>query len=136
MPVEGIADKYRHDPDAGNWVIPRSRMKRKDKDLKQADRIDHAVPIPPVLLSLLREWRKADGPDAVYVCPAPRDESKPITPESTEKFYQRALDLKGKHSPHSWRSAFCHHRQGEGEKRRRGREPAGSPGGIEDRPGL
>jgi integrase len=91
----------RHDPEAGDWSVPRERMKRKDED-----RGPHVVPLPPALLAELREWREADGPDAVYVCPAPRDSSKPITAEGVEKFYRNALGFGGKHSPHSWRSAF------------------------------
>ena len=91
----------RHDPEAGDWSVPRERMKRKDED-----RGPHVVPLPPSLLAELREWRESDGPDAVYVCPAPRDPSKPITAEGVEKFYRNALGLGGKHSPHSWRSAF------------------------------
>lgn len=91
----------RHDPEAGDWSVPRERMKRKDED-----RGPHVVPLPPALLAALREWREADGADVVYVCPAPRDPSKPITAEGVEKFYRNALGLGGKHSPHSWRSAF------------------------------
>ena len=90
-----------HDPTAGIWRVPRERMKRKDKE-----RGPHVVPLPPALLASLREWRRADGADAVYVCPAPRDPSKPITPEAAEKHYRNGLSLGGKHSPHSWRSAF------------------------------
>lgn len=93
------------DPSAGNWAIPRERMKRKD-----AARGPHVVPLPPGVLSQLREWRDADGKGAVYVCPAPRDSDKPITPEAVEKHYRSALGFNGerlpKHSPHSWRSAF------------------------------
>lgn len=91
----------RPDQEAGDWSVPRERMKRKDED-----RGPHVVPLPPALLAELREWREADGPDAVYVCPAPRDPTKPITAEGVEKFYRNALRLGGKHSPHSWRSAF------------------------------
>ena len=40
------------------------------------------------------------------VCPAPRDATRAITPEGVEKYYRDALKLQGKHSPHSWRSAF------------------------------
>lgn len=87
--------------DVGNWNAARARMKRKDPE-----RGDHVVPLPPVLLAALRDWRAADGPDAKYVCPAPRDPSSPITAEAVEKFYRRVLELAGKHSPHSWRSAF------------------------------
>ncbi len=98
-----IGDTHRTklDTAAGNWNVPRSRMKRKDEA-----RGDHVVPLPPMLLATLREWRKADGPDAVYVCPAPRDPAKHITPEGCEKWMRDALKLGGKHSPHSWRSAF------------------------------
>ena len=56
--------------------------------------------------STLAEWRTTDGTDATYICPAPRDASKPLTEEAVEKFYRRQLELAGKHSPHSWRSAF------------------------------
>lgn len=100
VPV-GDSQRTKRDHTAGNWSVPRERMKRKD-----AVRGPHVVPLPPGLLATLREWRKADGADAKYVCLAPRDPSKPITPEGAEKFYRRALGLGGKHSPHSWRSAF------------------------------
>ena len=83
------------------WSVSRDRMKRKDKE-----RGPHVVPLPSALVANLREWRNADGDDAVYLCPAPRDAARPITPEAVEKHYRDALDLAGKHSPHSWRSAF------------------------------
>ena len=85
------------DLESGVWSIPRDRMKRKD-----ADRGPHLVPVPPVLLTLMKEWRRSDGADATYVCPSPRDDA-PITREAVEKFYRRGLRLSGKHSPHSWR---------------------------------
>jgi integrase len=86
---------------AGNWAVPRTRMKRKD-----AQRGPHVVPLPPTLLASLREWRESDGKSATFVCSAPRDSEKPITAEAVEKHYRRSLQLAGKHSPHSWRSAF------------------------------
>lgn len=89
------------DLEAGTWAVPRERMKRKD-----ADRGPHAVPLPPSLLEQLKEWRKVDGDGSKFVCPAPRDPEKSVTAEGVEKFYSRALDLAGRHSPHSWRSAF------------------------------
>jgi integrase len=89
------------DLDAGTWTIPRTRMKRKDEA-----RGPHEIPIPPVLLGQLNEWRSADSPDSTLVCAAPRDSTRPVTPEGVEKFYRNALGLQGKHSPHSWRSAF------------------------------
>ena len=97
--VGGTWDEF--DLEVGNWSIARARMKRKDME-----RGPHVVPLPPVLLAALKEWRAADGPRARYVCPAPRDPASPVTPEACEKFYRRQLELAGKHSPHSWRSAF------------------------------
>jgi integrase len=75
-------------------------MKRKD-----AQRGPHVVPLPPQLLTLLREWHRADGDGAIYAAPAPHGDG-PITREAIEKFYRRTLELAGKHSPHSWRSVF------------------------------
>ena len=89
------------DLDAQDWAIPRERMKRKDQS-----RGPHVVPLAPALLASLKEWRAIDGQGTLYVCPAPRDPARPITPEGVEKFYRNVLDLAGKHSPHSWRSAF------------------------------
>jgi integrase len=86
---------------AGIWTIPRERMKRKD-----VERGDHLIPIPPKLLQALQEWRRADGEESEYVCPAPRDASRNITIEAVEKFYRRGLNLADRHSPHSWRSLF------------------------------
>ena len=82
------------------WSIPRDRMKRKDKE-----RGPHAVPLPPRLFAMVKEWRRADGEDAIYVCPSPSGDA-PITREAVEKFYRRGLGLSGKHSPHSWRSVL------------------------------
>jgi len=106
VPVSGETHRMKRDATCGNWSIPRERMKRKDPE-----RGPHVVPLPPQLLAVVREWRKADGDGAAYVCPAPRDPEKSVTPEGCEKFYRDALKLQGKHSPHSWRSAFstiCH----------------------------
>jgi len=97
----GNAQRMKRDAAAGNWSIPRERMKRKD-----AERGPHVVPLPSSLLAVLREWREADGKVATYACPAPRDSERPITPEAVEKHYRDALKLGGKHSPHSWRAAF------------------------------
>jgi integrase len=84
----------------GVLTIPRERMKRKDKE-----RGPHIVPIPPKLLAMMREWRRTDGDDGVYICPSPRGDAF-ATREAVEKFYRRGLGLAGKHSPHSWRSVF------------------------------
>lgn len=89
------------DLDAGLWTIPRERMK-----LKDPKRGPHVVPLAPQLIATMREWHAIDASDAALVCPAPRDASKPITPEGVEKFYRDVLNLAGQHSPHSWRTTF------------------------------
>ena len=102
-PREAAGARWREfDLDAGNWSIPRERMKQR----KAIARGPHVVPLPPALLAQLREWRKADPADATHVCPAPRDAQKAVTIEAIEKHYRDVLKLGGKHSPHSWRSAF------------------------------
>ena len=58
------------------------------------------VPLPQ-----MKEWRRADGKDAAYVCPS-RSGDGAITREAVEKFYRRTLALSGKHSPHSWRTVL------------------------------
>jgi integrase len=83
------------------WSIPRDRMKRKEEE-----RGPHLVPIPPRLLALMREWRRVDGNDSLYLCPARGGGEGAITREAVEKFYRRSLELTGKHSPHSWRSVL------------------------------
>jgi integrase len=88
------------DPAAGVWSIPRERMKRKD-----IERGPHLVPIPPRLLTSLKEWRRADGDAAEFAMPAPRG-SGAVTREGVEKFYRRTLELERKHSPHSWRAVL------------------------------
>jgi integrase len=87
------------DFDAATWTIPRSRMKRHDPNLGP-----HVVPLPPGLLAQMHEWHRIDEGTG-YVCPAPAT-GKNITREAVEKFYNRTLNLAGKHSPHSWRSVF------------------------------
>ena len=88
------------DLEAGLWTIPRARMKRKDPT-----RGPHIVPLPAFLLEQLKAWRRIDGEDSVFVCPAPRGDGH-ITREAVEKFYRRTLNLGGLHSPHGWRSVL------------------------------
>jgi integrase len=73
--------------------------------LKDVERGPHVVPLPPHLLANMREWRKLDGEEAAFICPAPRGDQH-ITREAVEKFYRRTLLLSGVHSPHSWRTVL------------------------------
>jgi integrase len=97
----GDTQRTRHDPATGNWSVPRERMKRKNGSAGP-----HVVPLPPALLAALRVWRKEDGAGATYVCRGSRKAKIPLGSEMAEKFYRVTLGLDGKHSPHSWRSAF------------------------------
>jgi integrase len=89
------------DLEDGVWRIPRERMKQKDEE-----RGLHEIPLPTVLLATLQEWKAADRKEQDVVCMAPRDAERSVTPEGVEKYYREALGLVGRHSPHSWRSAF------------------------------
>jgi hypothetical protein len=51
---------------------------------------------------LLRSWREDTGGDFLFPGGLGR---KHVLPASVEKFQRESLDLRGKHSPHSWRSA-------------------------------
>ena len=95
-----VAEWPEFDLDAGKWTIPRERMKRKD-----AERGAHVVPLPPRLLTAMKEWHRIDKGGDGFVCPAPRGAGS-ITREGVEKFYRRTLHLSGKHSPHSWRAVL------------------------------
>lgn len=83
------------------WSIPRARMKRKDEERGP----HHLVAVPPFLLGKMREWHRVDGDDARWICPGPSGDG-PITREAVEKFYREKLKLRGKHSPHSWRTVL------------------------------
>lgn len=83
------------------WTVPRERMK-----IKEAQRGDFVIPLPPMLLATIQEWMRKDNNTSVNVCPAPRDSERHVTATSVEKHYREALGLEGKHSPHSWRSAL------------------------------
>jgi integrase len=86
------------DLEGGLWTIPRAKMKQKD-----TVRPDQVVPIPEPLLYEMRRWR--DVSRSEWICEGPRN-GKPVTATAVEKFYREKLGYRGKHSPHSWRSAF------------------------------
>jgi integrase len=88
------------DLSANLWTIPRSRMKVKRESLG-----DHLVPIPPKFAAELKEWKRIDGDESKWVCPAPRGDGA-VTREALEKWYRETLKLRDRHSQHSWRSVF------------------------------
>lgn len=86
------------DLDAGTWIIPRSKMKARDRHH------DHKIILCPELVAELRQWQSIAGRKG-YVFPSPAG-GKHITRESIEKAYRVTLGHGKKHSPHGWRSAF------------------------------
>ena len=65
---------------------------------------DHRIPLCSEMATELRHWKKIVGGRGP-VFPSPANE-KPITREGVEKAYRVTLNLRGKHVPHGWRSAF------------------------------
>jgi len=82
------------------WVIPREKLKKKDKRFPA-----HRVPLGPTITAELREWRKV-APSGPFVFASPGDATKPIIRDSLEKFYRVTLALADIHSPHGWRSSL------------------------------
>jgi len=80
------------------WVIPRRKMKVTNRD------IDHRIPLSPEIAAELRQWQAMFGGKG-YVFPSPTG-GKHIGRESIEKVYRVTLQLRGKHSPHGWRSSL------------------------------
>ena len=90
--------EFHLDADQPNWVIPRAKMKARDRTH------DHKIILGPTIAAELREWRMETGGKG-YVFPSPAG-GKHITRESLEKVYRVTLRLAGKHSPHGWRSSL------------------------------
>ena len=67
------------DFDTALWTVPRNRMK-----MKEDQRPDQVIPLPPILLSQLRRWHDVSNSD--YVCPGPRS-GNPVSREAVEKCY-------------------------------------------------
>lgn len=96
--VEAEWKEFHLDQENPVWIIPRAKMKVKDRLL------DHRIPLGIEIAEELRQWQKMFGGKG-YVFPSPMGE-KHIGRESIEKMYRVTLELGGKHSPHGWRSAL------------------------------
>lgn len=87
------------DLEAGYWVIPRAKMKMKDRTH------DHRVPLNPTILAALRRYKElAGGDQPAFLFPGGgrRDH---LTREAIEKPLRQST-LAGKHSIHGWRASF------------------------------
>jgi integrase len=96
--VEAEWKEFHLDQENPVWIIPRAKMKVKDRLL------DHRIPLGIEIAEELRQWQKMFGGKG-YVLLSPMGE-KHIGRESIEKMYRVTLELGGKHSPHGWRSAL------------------------------
>jgi len=80
------------------WVIPRSKMKARDRHH------NHKIVLAQPVAEELKRWRSL-GNGKGYLFPSPAG-TKHISRESLEKAYRVTLGLGDKHSPHGWRAAF------------------------------
>jgi integrase len=92
-------EQFALDGDTPTWTIPRGEMKAKDRQF------DHAVILSPTIAAELRQWKAVTGGRGL-VFPSPTGTGTPISREAVEKVYKVTLGLRGKHSPHGWRSSF------------------------------
>jgi len=96
--VEAEWKEFNFDSDRPEWVIPRTKMKARDRAF------DHKIVLSEEIANELRAWRQTMGSKG-YLFPSPAG-GEHITRESIEKAYRVTLGLANKHSPHGWRSAF------------------------------
>lgn len=86
------------DLEAGIWTIPRAKMKAQDRHH------DHTIYLSNTIAEELKKWKQATAGKG-YVFPSVTGNGT-ITRDAIEKVYRVTLDLRGKHSPHGWRSAL------------------------------
>jgi integrase len=92
-------EQFALDGDAPTWTIPRAEMKAKERPF------DHAVLLSSTIAAELRAWKQLTG-GVGLLFPSPTGTGTPISREAVEKVYKQTLNLRGKHSPHGWRSSF------------------------------
>jgi integrase len=96
--VEAEWQEFDLDSDVATWIIPRKKMKARDRHH------DHKLILPAAIVKELREWRETIGAHG-HLFPGGTG-GKYITRESLEKAYRVTLGLEDKHTPHGWRAAF------------------------------
>ena len=104
--ANGVAARWQDmDLDAvpARWSIPRQSMKG-DLEAKAAG-VPHTVFLHPHLVEHLRRWKAAQPAKAVYLFKGNQGRAH-ISKEAVEKMLRVTLDLRDKHTPHGWRSAF------------------------------
>ncbi len=83
------------------WLIPRNKMKFKDREGP------HVIPLCRQLVEELKKWQSINNGDSKYLFPSKSTQSGHISKEAIEKVYRVTLNLRGKHSPHGWRSSLA-----------------------------
>lgn len=83
------------------WLIPRNKMKYKGREGP------HVMPLCRQLVDELKKWQTINNKESKYLFPSKSTKSGHISKESVEKVYRVTLDLRGKHSPHGWRSSLA-----------------------------
>ncbi len=96
--VEATWDEFDLDSRVVTWTIPRAKQKKKDRPH------DHVVYFGPHFAEELRAWKRRTGHSG-YLFRGTQGRAF-LSREGLEKFYAETLCLAGRHSPHSWRSAF------------------------------
>lgn len=97
--VAATWDQFDLESATPTWTIPREQMKVRDRDG------DHRVPLGPTITVGLLDWQRVTNGKGV-VFPSPTGKRPFVGREAIEKLYSEILNLDGKHSPHSWRTAF------------------------------
>ena len=96
--VEAAWPEFAFDESLVKWTIPRAKQKKKDRPF------DHVVYFGPHFSEELRAWKRRTGGSG-YLFKGAQGRAF-LSREGLEKFYSETLELAGRHSPHSWRSAF------------------------------
>lgn len=98
--VGAFWSQFHLDLEQPEWVIPRNLLKKKDARLP-----DLVIPLPPELTRVLKAWRQVTGGEG-FAFPSPSKDKESVSREALEKFYRETLELRGKHTPHGWRSSM------------------------------
>jgi len=91
------------DLDAGMWVVPAEKLKRK----RSQRGVAHTIPLSRQTCELLRAWI-ATQPASAYVFPNRDDASKPVARDVLNESLRRARagGLAVEHKPHGFRATF------------------------------
>lgn len=96
--IDAKWSEFQLDDETPSWVIPRSRLKVKDRAF------DLRILLGKTIAAELREWARTKQSE--YLFPSPTGRAF-ITRESLEKIIRDTLGLAGVHSIHGYRASFA-----------------------------